>query len=202
MSAKSFAAPTSVVRPAQILQSVAIKVVEIRLRSGEDYVYSQRYDNQNQKREISSKKVTQGGGTLWRHVDLSYRFADNLLDEVDCVEIVVIRKAPTAPIEQVWRTGEQRNTIPSYFDSAQWTDDSGTVCMKTDDVIEIRLKGRYPSTPSPERAGDNGRAARCHITPPPQPEKLHPANNPNLLNAGPAQARFVAMRACLQRLEY
>jgi hypothetical protein len=201
MSGKSFVAPPSVVRPDQILQSANIKVVRVRLRAGERYVYSQMY-GQDQKREISSKFVTQGRGTLWRAVDLSYRFADNLLDEADCVEIVVIRNAHIHPIEQVWTTGKERNTIPSYFDSMQWTDDFGTVRIQTGDVIEIRLKPFKDGTPSPDRAGDNGRAARGHQTPPPPNYKVYPPDNPSLINPGPAQARFVAMRACLQRREY
>ncbi len=118
------------------------------------------YEGQDQKREISSKIVTQGGGTLWNHVGLLYRFTDDLLHETDCIEIVVIRNPHTPHIEQVWTTGKERHTIPSYFDSMQWTDASNTVCIHTGDVIEIRLNPQYPYTPSPERAGDNDRVAR------------------------------------------
>jgi hypothetical protein len=201
MSGKSFAAPPSVVRPDQILQTATIKVVHVLLRAGEKYAYSQMYANPGQKREISSKTVSQGGRTLWDHVRFSYRFTDDLSLEPDCVEIVVIKNPHNPRIEQVWSTGKGRDAIPSYFDSMQWTDDSDTVCIHDGDVIEIRLKPVYPYTPSPERAGDNGRAAIWHRTPPPPKHKVCPPDNPSLFNPGPAQTHFVAMRACLQRLE-
>jgi len=210
MSGKSFAAPPPVVRPDQILQLVNIKVVRVQLRAGERYVYSQMY-GQDQKREILSRFAIQGRETLWRGVELSHPFEDNLLDEDDCVEIVVIRNAHPHAIEQVWTTGKERNTIPSYFDNMQWTDDFGTLRIQTGDVIEIRLRPFKDGTLSPDRAGDNRRAARGHQTPPPPNYKVYPPDNPRLMNPGPAQARFVAMRACarfvamracLQRREY
>jgi hypothetical protein len=201
MSAKSFAAPPSVRRPPHILQTVTIKVVEVLLRAGEKYAYSQMYADPGQKREISSKKVSQGRRTLWDHVRFSYRFTDDLSLETDCVEIVVIKNPNNPSIEQVWSIGKGRNTIPSYFDSMQWTDDSDTVCIQEGDVIEIRLKPQYPYTPSPERAGGNGRAASRQRTPAPPKHKVCPPDNPSLFNLGPAQTHFVAMRACLLRIE-
>jgi hypothetical protein len=199
MPPKLFAAPPSTKRPRQILQNAAINVVRVRLRAREKYTYSRMYDGH--KDVISSTMVTSGGlSSLWDQMQPLHTFHADLLHEPDCIEIVVIRKS-RPHIEQVWSAGRDRSTIPSYFNNSQWTDASNTVRIHTDDVIEIRLKPHDTTTPSPERAGASSRAASRHRTPPPQPHKLHPPNDPNLINPGPTLAHFVAMRACLQRIE-
>jgi hypothetical protein len=202
MSAKSFAGPPSAKRTPQIrkIATITMKEVRVQLHPGENYAYSQIYEGQ--KETISSITVTQGGETLWNHmVNSLYPFDANPLHETNCIEIVVIRNT-TPNIEQVWTTGRDIHAVPLYFRNMEWTDALNRG-IHTGDVIEIRLKPYDTRTPSPELAID-GKGTRWHTTPSPHVHKLHPANDPNLPNQGPGapQAHFVAMRACLQRIEY
>ena len=202
MPPKSYAAPVSAKRQPKIIQSATIKVVRVRLRPGEKYVYSQMYEDEGQKEVISSRPVTQGGTSLWNHMQPSHRFHHDLLRETECIEIVVIRNEHTPQVEQVWRQGRYRTTIPAYFNDMHWTDEFNNVRIRTGDVIEIRLKPYDTTrTPSPEPAGDYAKRSRLHTTPSPHLHKLHPPNDPKLHPPGPPQAHFVAMRACLQRIE-
>lgn len=200
MPPKSFDAPRSAKRTPKIRQmaTVTIKLVRVRLPPGENYAYSQMYEGQ--KETISSITVTQGGGTLWNHMVTSlHPFHANLLHETRCVEVLVIRNT-TPNIEQVWTTGRNIHEVPLYFRNLQWTDafDRG---IHTGDVIEIRLKSYDTRSPSPELA-IHGKRSPWHTTPSPHVDKVHPPNDPKFHDLGPHQAHFVAMRACLQRIEY
>lgn len=188
------AAPPSAKRPVQLQQSATINVVRVNLRAGETYKKSQEY--LHQKEVISSSRVTQGRTTLWSHMQAVHTFHHDLMHETECIEIVVIRNAHT--LQQVWTTSSP--TLPSYFYDPRWTDAFNIVQIHTGDVIEIRLKPYDTRTPSPELR-IHGKASSRHRTPSPHLHKLHPPNDPKLHPPGPPQAHFVAMRACLQRIE-